>query len=540
MLHRLRGRGLYGARVRGWRRRRRHLVLEPLPGRPLRRGEPGVLLPFDDELQQEWDWSERFSPQPEILRLRRPRGRPVRSAPRHPVRHPGDAAAFDEETAGRWTVATDRGDEVTAQFVVMATGCLSSANIPRFPGMETLRRARRYHTGRWPHEGVDFSGQAGRRDRHRLVGRPGDPGHRRAGRAAHRVPAHRHVHDPGAQPARSTRRASRTVKADYAEFREQQPHRCPAVRARVVPANPTSALDVDAAGARARVRGRWSSGGPSFLGAFGDLMTNPEANDIAAEFVRRQDPRDRRGPGRSPTSCCRRSTVIGCKRLCLDTDYYETYNRPNVHAGRRRRRRRSRASRRAGIRDRRRASTSSTCIVFATGFDAMTGIAAARSTSGAADGLTPARAVARGPAHLPRPRRRRLPEPVHDHPGPGSPSVLTNMMASIEQHVKWIGDCLALPARPRDRLDRGDRSTPRTPGSTTSTRSPTDALSAPATRGTSARTSPEKRVLHAPDRLPALCRALQRSRGQGLRGRLPPGALVRRVRIMFARARRPR
>ena len=112
---------------------------------------------FSDELQQEWRWTERYASQPEILRYidhvadRFDLRRDIQLSTRV------TSAVFDE-AAGRWTVETDRGDRVSAQFCVMATGCLSSAQVPRIEGLERFR-GRWYHTGHWPHEGVDFTGQ---------------------------------------------------------------------------------------------------------------------------------------------------------------------------------------------------------------------------------------------------------------------------------------------------------------------------------------------------------------------------------------------
>ena len=111
---------------------------------------------FSDELQREWEWTERYAGQPEILRYA------------NHVAHRFDlkrditfdtrvtAATFDE-TACRWEVETDRGDTVQASFLVVATGCLSSANLPEFEGRDSFA-GETYHTGRWPHEGVDFTG----------------------------------------------------------------------------------------------------------------------------------------------------------------------------------------------------------------------------------------------------------------------------------------------------------------------------------------------------------------------------------------------
>ena len=112
---------------------------------------------FSDELQQQWKWTERYASQPEILQY---------------INHVADrfdlrrdiqletrvTAAVYDEAAHEWNVQTDRGDRMSARFCVMATGCLSAAQVPRFDGLERFAGAR-YHTGRWPHAGVDFTGQ---------------------------------------------------------------------------------------------------------------------------------------------------------------------------------------------------------------------------------------------------------------------------------------------------------------------------------------------------------------------------------------------
>jgi cyclohexanone monooxygenase len=112
---------------------------------------------FDEDLQQEWEWTERYAPQPEILSYAN------HVADRFDLRRDIQfetkvtAAAFDDATS-TWRVRTDRGDDVTARFVVMATGCLSAANTPEITGADSFTGPT-YHTGKWPHEGVDFTGQ---------------------------------------------------------------------------------------------------------------------------------------------------------------------------------------------------------------------------------------------------------------------------------------------------------------------------------------------------------------------------------------------
>ena len=150
---------------------------------------------FSDELDQQWDWSEKYAPQPEILAYANHVA--DRFDLRRDIRFDTRviAATFDE-AAKRWRIETDRGDMVSAQFCIMAVGCLSATNRPPFEGLETSKGPI-YHTGEWPHDGGRFHRPARRRHRHRLVGDPVHSNHRPAGLGAHRVPAHRHLHRAG-------------------------------------------------------------------------------------------------------------------------------------------------------------------------------------------------------------------------------------------------------------------------------------------------------------------------------------------------------
>jgi cyclohexanone monooxygenase len=388
---------------------------------------------FDDDLQQEWEWSERYASQPEILRyadhVAERYG--LRSDIRFDTRV--TVATYDED-AGRWTVRTDAGDEVSAQFLVMATGCLSAANTPAIEGADSFT-GETFHTGRWPHEGVDFTGK-----RVGVIG-TGSSGVQSipiiAEQAAelvvfqrtpaYTVPAKNRPLDPDEQAK---------IKAEYSAFRDANRQMAAAFGSRV-PYNDTSALEVDAQARWAEYEDRWQKGrGLAFIGAYNDLLLNPEANESAAEFVRSKirdivaDP-----------EVARKLTpqqVIGCKRLCLDSGYYETFNRPNVEL--------------VDLRDTpieaitpngirtTDAGYELDCIVYATGFDAMTG-ALLRIDIRGRGGRPLQEAWAAGP-------RTYLGLGVAGFPnlftitGPGSPSVLTNMMVSIEHHVNWIADCI--------------------------------------------------------------------------------------------------
>ena len=386
---------------------------------------------FSDGLQQEWRWTERYASQPEILRY---------------IEHVADrfdlrrdiqletrvtAATFDEATH-RWTVETDRGDRVSAHFCIMATGCLSTAQTPKFPGLETFE-GRWYHTGHWPHEGVDFTGQRvgvigtgssaiqsipiiARQARHLFVFQR---------TPNYSVPAHNAPLDPDYE---------RRVKASYAEFRRQ------ARESRigfVVERSGESALAVAPDERRREYEKRWQRGGLGFGATYADLLTSQDANDTAAEFfrekiraiVRDQEVADMLVPKDYP---------LGTKRMCVDTEYYATFNRDNVTLIDIRRSP-IEAITPTGLRTRD-AAYALDSIVFAIGFDAMTGTLLRIDIRGRA-GQTLEDKWAAGP-------RTYLGLAVAGFPnlfaitGPGSPSVLSNMIVSIEQHVDWIADCI--------------------------------------------------------------------------------------------------
>jgi cyclohexanone monooxygenase len=387
---------------------------------------------FDEDLQQEWEWTERYAGQPEILRyLEHVTDRfDLRRDIQFDTKVIG--ASYDEAEC-EWRVETDDGAATTATYVVMATGCLSSANLPEIPGLDTFAGPV-HHTGRWPHEGVDFSGL-----RVGVVG-TGSSGIQAipiiAEQAEHltvfqrtpnySVPARNRVLDPGEQQA---------VKADYAGLR---------ARNRMMPTGfgsrtkfpVMSALEAAEHERRQEFEERWERGGFGFLAAFTDLTIDRSSNDTAADFVRDKIRSVVEDP--AVAAMLTPSQVIGCKRLCLDSGYFETFNRPNVRlvdiAATP-----IEAITAAGIRVGGE-EIELDCLVFATGFDAMTGTLLSMDIKGR-DGLTLGEAWHAGP-------KTNLGRGVPGFPnqiiitGPGSPSVLTNMVVSIEQHVDWITACL--------------------------------------------------------------------------------------------------
>lgn len=386
---------------------------------------------FSPELEQEWEWTERYATQPEILRYaqhvadRFDLRRDIRFSTRV------QSAEFDD-AATRWTITTDDGSVSSAQFLIMAVGCLSSTNLPAFPGRDSFTGAS-YHTGTWPHEGVDFTGK-----RVAVIGTGSSAVQSIpliAEQAAHvtvfqRTPTY-------AVPAHNRRLAPdevAEVKAHYRELRAANRLTMTGYGSRN-PRGDTNAVDADPAEREAEYERRWAAGGLSYLGGYADLLLNKESNETAAEFIRRQIRATVKDP--AVAELLTPTNVVGCKRLCVDTGYYATFNRPNVSlvdvskepieqitpSG----------VRVAGV------DYDVDCIVYATGFDAMTGSLLKIDAKGPSTSLQEAWAA--GP-------RTYLGLSVHGLPnmftisGPGSPSVLTNMITSIEQHVEWIRDCL--------------------------------------------------------------------------------------------------
>ena len=430
MLHRLRGLGLSvrvfeaGEGVGGtwyWNR---------YPGARCDTDSVEYSYQFSEELQQEWHWTERFATQPEILSyLEHVADRfSLRSDIQFGSR--GSSVHFDEIEA-RWLVKTDDGTSVTAIYCVMATGCLSAVNSPQFEGLGEFR-GKWYHTGEWPHEGVNFSGQ-----RVGVVGTGSS--------AIQSIPL---IAEEAAHLTVFQRQANYSVPAynapldpkEYADIKADYPgHR---QRAKSLPTgcwwpvNSAAAVDLSPDAQQRELEERWAIGGLRLYGAFSDLLVNRASNEIAAEFVRHKIRTIVKDP--DVADLLSPKSIVGCKRICLDTNYYATFNRANVRLvdinnypiaevipdGIRP------AEEVFGL----------DMIVFAIGFDAMTGPLTRIDIRGVGK-IALANKWADGP-------RNYLGIAIAGFPnlftiaGPGSPSVLTNMVPSIEQHVEWIGDCI--------------------------------------------------------------------------------------------------
>jgi len=387
---------------------------------------------FSEELMREWEWSERYPGPPEILRYlnhvadRFDLKRDIRFNTRVTSAH------YDEK-ANLWRVSTDAGEVLTAQFLITAVGCLSSANIPDIAGHDSFA-GHWYHTGQWPHEGVDFRGK-----------RVGQIGTGSTGIQAAPVIAETAAHLTVFQrtanysvPARNgplTPEFLRYIKENTAEIRR--------VTQSSVNGHPwfisdRLALQTPAEERQALYEAAWETGGLRFRAAFRDLVTDKAANDTAAEFIRSKI----REIVKDPETAAKLSDFdhpYAAKRPPIDTDYFETFNRDNVTLVDVRAEPIERITP-SGIRTRE-ADYPLDIIVFATGFDGMTGSLLRMDIRGR-DGLPLAEAWKAGPQNYLGMQVAGFPN-LFMVTGPGSPSVLCNMPVAIEQHVEWITDCIA-------------------------------------------------------------------------------------------------
>ena len=388
---------------------------------------------FSEDLQQEWKWPERYGTQSEILRYVN------HVADRFDLRRDiqlntrATSAVFDTK-ASRWTVTTDKGDVVSAQFCVMATGNLSTPRVPDFKGLKTFK-GKWYHTGMWPHEDVDFTNL-----RVGVIG-TGSSGVQMIPHIAGQA-KHLHVFQRTANfslPARNQPLEpdkERAHKANYAERRRAAFDTPFGIAGHPAPIK--SALDVTREERQRAYESKWAEGGSiSFLYTYTDLLVSKESNDTASEFVRQKI----RGIVKDPAVAellAPKDHPIGTKRLCLDTNYYETYNLDNVTL----------VNARAapieeitptGLRTKD-AEYEFDAIVFATGFDAMTG-ALLEIDIRTSDGNKLSEKWKGGPTTYLGLMIAGFPN-MFTITGPGSPSVKTQMILACEQHMDWIADCL--------------------------------------------------------------------------------------------------
>jgi cyclohexanone monooxygenase len=387
---------------------------------------------FSDELQQEWDWSERYAPQPEILRYANHVADRFDLRPHIQFNTRVERAVFDEDR-NLWSVSTPDGKTVSTRFVVLATGCLSNARMPDIKGLESFKGSV-YHTGNWPHEPVGFTGL-----RVGLIG-TGSSGIQStpviAEQAKHLTVFQRTANfSIPARNAKLTEEERRAFRDNYPQVRSFARE---VSRNGIYTTQPDrGALDDGANERRSKFEARWQHGGLTFMSVYNDLGLNKASNDTAADFVRGKIA-EIVHDGETAVLLQPRSHPIGTKRICIDTDYFATFNRENVTLVD------IKASPIAEILPNGVCTENDTyeldALVLATGFDAMTGSVARIEIRGRG-GLTLNQKWAEGPKTYLGLMSAGFPN-LFIITGPGSPSVLSNMIVSIEQHVDWITDCL--------------------------------------------------------------------------------------------------
>jgi cation diffusion facilitator CzcD-associated flavoprotein CzcO len=386
---------------------------------------------FSPELMREWEWSERYPGQVEILRYlnfvadRFDLKRNIR------FNTLVVAASYDEQ-ANRWQVRTEGGETYVVKFLITAVGCLSTANVPDFPGLDDFA-GDWYHTGQWPHEGVDFTGK-----RVGMIG-TGSTGIQAApviaASAKHLTVFQRTAnYSVPARNAPLTAEFRRYIKEHTSDIRTFTHETINGMAFRI---EERRAVDTPPEEREKIYEAAWEHGGLQFRAAFQDMMIDKRANDTAADFVKRKI----RSIVKDPKTAAILSDIdhpYAAKRPPIDTNYFETYNRPNVTLVDLRKAPIDRISH-AGI-----CTTEAEypvdIIVFATGFDAMTGPMLRMDIRGRG-GVALKDVWEAGPRNYLGLQVAGFPN-LFTITGPGSPSVLCNMPVAIEQHADWITDCI--------------------------------------------------------------------------------------------------
>ena len=385
---------------------------------------------FDEDLLQQWTWSERYPEQHEIraylehVAERFDLNRDITLGTRV------TAAAFDEET-GTWTVRTDTGEAVRTRYLITGVGALSASNIPDFPGIDSFR-GDSYHTGQWPHEGVDFTGKrvgvigtgASAVQAVPLIARQAADLTVFQRTANYIVPARNGPVDPEVIAARKRDYQGiwDRVRASYFGFELNFIEK--------------GALEASPEERERELMARWEQGGFGiWLGSYVDIFFNDEANATVREFLHDRI-RETVDDPETAELLIPKGYPFGCKRNPLDSGYFETFNLPHVHlvdvksdpiA----------AITEQGVRLEDGTEFALDAIVYATGFDAMTGPLNAIDIRGRGGQLLRDK-WAEGPRTYLGLTSAGFPN-LFMITGPQSPSVLSNMPVSIEQHVEFIG-----------------------------------------------------------------------------------------------------
>ena len=387
---------------------------------------------FSEELAKEWQWTERFPEHGEIRRYLNHVATKFNLRPNIRFNTEVTAARYVDEL-NLWRVTTDMGDVYEAKYLITAVGNMSAANVPEIKGLDIFK-GQWYHTGQWPHEGVDFAGK-----RVAVIG-TGSTGIQAipvvAETAAHLTVFQRTAnYSIPARNAPLTEEFKQYTGDHYDEIRNIMRTNTNGAPFRFQNVN---ALDVSPEERLVMYEAAWEKGGFQFRGTFKDLLLNKLANDTASEFIISKI-RQKINDPRTAAILTDIDHPYAAKRPPIDNEYFETFNRANV-----------------SLVDLR--STPIECvtesgikttdaqydldmIIFATGYDGMTGSLLKLNIEGT-QGLSLTEVWRAGPRNYLGLQIPGFPN-LFTITGPGSPSVLTNMPVAIEQHVDWITQCLA-------------------------------------------------------------------------------------------------
>lgn len=389
---------------------------------------------FSEALQQEWEWTEKFASQPEILAYLN------HVADRFDLRRSYRfetevrSAHYDAED-GAWTLALSDGSIAVSRYLILGVGCLSTAMKPQIESFQRFA-GQILHTGHWPHEGVDLAGK-----RVGIVG-TGSSGvqavpmiARQAAEltvfqrtATYTVPARNAPLDPA---------EVHRVKSDYADFRRRNRKMVGARGADRLNPDPKSVFEASPEERRDAFLARWAEGGMGIQATYSDLRSDLEANAIVADFVRDQIRATVQDPQTAELLCPKQ--ILGCKRMCIDTGYYETFNLPHVSLVDVKTNPLTHFTEKGLVAGE--TEYPLDVAIFATGFDAMTGSLLAMDIRGR-DGVPLRDAWAAGPRTYLGVGTLGFPN-MFILAGPGSPSVLANVPIAAEQHVDWIAGMIA-------------------------------------------------------------------------------------------------
>ncbi|HVT25438.1 MAG TPA: NAD(P)/FAD-dependent oxidoreductase [Rhizomicrobium sp.] len=394
---------------------------------------------FSEELQQEWNWTERYASQPELLKYanhvadRFDLRRHIRLNTRV------TSAAFSE-AENIWTIQTDKGSTLRATFCVMATGFLSAPNKPAIPGLDRYS-GKQFHSADWPNDGVNFSGK-----RVGVIG-TGSSGIQMIPIIAQQA-EHLYVFQRTANFSIPLRNKpmhpefQQSVKTNYPEWRRREweaPGGYVSVNFQMSEPQSALALDVSHEERLTDFEYRWNSGGLCFYNSFPDLYTSREANSTLADFVRGKI-HERVGDPAVAEALTPKSHPILTKRLCADTGYFETFNRQNVTLVDLKKSPIEEITA-DGVKLQGGVEHKVDCLVFATGFDAVTG-ALTRMDIRGRNGLSIQSHWASGPRTYLGLMASGFPN-LFIIDGPGSPGAFFHPILLSEYQVRWVGDCIS-------------------------------------------------------------------------------------------------